>query len=162
MVSVGSGVPRVRFREEYWFPISPAQMWDTIEQYDRYPLWWTWLRQFTAHPDGCGIDDGVELRGVVVPPLPYRLSVHVTLDRCLRPALIDASVDGDLRGDASLRLAAAGDGTRATVAWTLEMVSPPLRIAARLAFPVVRWGHDQVVAMAVAGFRHRALAPVTV
>lgn len=39
----------------------------------------------------------------------------------------------------------------------LEMRSPPLRAAARVAYPLMRWGHDRVVDMAVAGFRQRAL-----
>jgi hypothetical protein len=38
------------------------------------------------------------------------------------------------------------------------MVSTPLRIAAIVAYPLMRWGHDRVVEMAVAGFRQQALA----
>jgi hypothetical protein len=48
-------------------------------------------------------------------------------------------------------------GTRAQVAWSLRMHSAPLRVAARVAYPLMRWGHDRVVDMAVAGFRQRAL-----
>jgi hypothetical protein len=43
------------------------------------------------------------------------------------------------------------------VAWSLRMHSAPLRVAARVAYPLMRWGHDGVVDMAVAGFRQRAL-----
>lgn len=43
------------------------------------------------------------------------------------------------------------------VAWSLEMRTIPLRLAARAAYPAVRWGHDLVVDMAVSGFRRRAL-----
>jgi hypothetical protein len=32
------------------------------------------------------------------------------------------------------------------------MRSVPLRVAARLCYPLMRWGHDQVVDMAIAGF----------
>ena len=39
--------------------------------------------------------------------------------------------------------------------WSLQLQSPPLRAAARVAFPVLRWGHDRVVDMAVSGFQHR-------
>jgi hypothetical protein len=35
--------------------------------------------------------------------------------------------------------------------------SAPLRVAAHVAHPLMRWGHDRVVDMAVAGFRRRAL-----
>jgi hypothetical protein len=32
-----------------------------------------------------------------------------------------------------------------------------LRIAARVAYPALRWGHDRVVDTAVSGFRRRAM-----
>ncbi|HCU93507.1 MAG TPA: hypothetical protein DHU96_12575 [Actinobacteria bacterium] len=65
--------------------------------------------------------------------------------------------DGDLSGWAALRLEDADDGTRVAVAWSLEMRSAPLRVAARMAYPLMCWGHDRVVDMAVSGFRRRAL-----
>lgn len=57
-----------------------------------------------------------------------------------------------------VRLQDADGGTRVAVAWSLEMRSIPLRHAARMAYPVMRWGHDRVVDLAVAGFRRRALS----
>ena len=41
----------------------------------------------------------------------------------------------------------------ADVAWSLRMHSAPLRAAAHVAYPLMRWGHDRIVDMAVAGFR---------
>ena len=117
--------------------------------------WWAWLREFRA--DQAGLAAGNVLHGTVVPPVPCRLRLDVRLQRCDRPRTVEAAVDGDLRGQAVLRLADAGGGTRVAVAWSLEMRSVPLRLAARAADPVMRWGHDRVVAMAVSGFRRRAL-----
>ena len=37
------------------------------------------------------------------------------------------------------------------------MMSPALRVSARVAYPLMRWGHGRVVEMAVAGFRQNAL-----
>lgn len=54
---------------------------------------------------------------MVIPPLRYRLRLDVRLQRCDRPQLIEAAINGDLRGRAALRLDAGGDGTRAEVAW---------------------------------------------
>ena len=102
--------------------------------------------------------DGNVLHGTVVPPVPCRLRLNVRLQRCDRPRLVEAAIDGDLSGRAVLRLVDAGDGTRVTVAWSLEMRSAPLRVAARVGYPLMRWGHDRVVDMAVSGFRRRALA----
>jgi uncharacterized protein YndB with AHSA1/START domain len=157
MTRAWNGEPLVRFEAEYRFPVTPEQMWDILTHFDRYPGWWAWLRDVTAVPDGTGLVDGVELSGTVVPPVPYRLSLQVRLDRCVRPSLIEATIHGDLRGSAVLRLAATDDGAVATAAWTLNPASTPLRVAARVARPLVGWGHDQVVAMAVAGFRDNAL-----
>lgn len=150
----------MRFVGEYQFPVAPEQMWDTLTHFDRYPDWWTWLRDFAAVPGGTGLTGGTWLTGTVVPPVPYRLSLRVRLDRCVRPSLVEATVEGDLEGKAELHLAAADDGAIARVAWTLEPVNTPLRVATRVARPLVGWGHDQVVAMAVSGFRHRALPTV--
>ena len=148
--------PEVRFAGTYWFPMAPGELWDTLERFDRYPGWWAWLRDFDVVPTDRGLVDGAEMHGTVVPPVPYRLSLQVTLDRCRRPARIEATIGGDLRGHAVLELEADGEGTTVSVTWTLHMVAAPLRLAARVAYPLVRWGHDQVVAMAVAGFRRRA------
>ena len=63
-----------------------------------------------------------------------------------------------MSGWARLRLSEVDDGTRVLAEWSLEMATTPLRAAARVAYPVMRWGHDRVVDMAVTGFRRRAIA----
>jgi hypothetical protein len=134
-------------------PGHPPQIWAIIE---RFESWWAWLADFRA--DDGGLVTGNVLHGTVIPPpIPCRLRLDVRLQQCDRPRLIEAAIDGDVRGQAALRLDAAGGGTRAQVAWSLRMHSAPLRVAARVAYPLMRWGHDRVVDMAVAGFRQRAL-----
>jgi hypothetical protein len=130
-------------------------MWAIIERFDLYQSWWAWLAGFRA--DEGGLVPGNVLHGTVIPPVPYRLRLEVRLRRCDRPRLIEATISGDLRGRAALRLEAAGDGTSAEMQWSLQMHSAPLRVAAHVAYPLVRRGHDRVVDMAVAGFRRRAL-----
>jgi hypothetical protein len=149
----------VDYRGEFWFPVGPNELWETIERFDRFETWWAWLRNFGADSDG--LVAGNMLHGTVVPPLPYRLRLDIRLERCLRPHLVEATIDGDLRGSAEIRLEPVDDGTRVAVAWSLDMMSPPLRAAALVAYPLMRWGHDKVVEMAVAGFRQRALAGTT-
>jgi len=46
-------------------------------------------------------------------------------------------------------------GTRVRVEWTLLMASKPMRVAARVARPLVLWGHDRMVEIAVAGIAGR-------
>jgi hypothetical protein len=144
-------VNRVEYREEFWFPVTPDQLWVLAGRFDQFESWWGWLREFRTEQGG--LVAGNVLHGTIIPPVPYRLRLDVRLERCHRPLLVDATVDGDLSGRAVLRLQDAGDGTRVAVAWSLEMRSVQLRLAARVAYPLLRWGHDRVVEMAVAGFR---------
>ena len=151
----GSAYDRVDYHGVFWFPVAPSELWAAIERFDLFTSWWSWLRDFRA--DRAGLVDGNTLHGTVIPPVPYRLRLDVRLRQCERPRRVEAVVDGDLSGRAVLRLEDAADGTRATVDWSLRMRSAPLRLAARVAHPLMRWGHDRVVDMAVAGFRQRAL-----
>ena len=137
------------------FPVSPAELWDAIERFDQFEGWWSWLGDLKI--DGDGLQAGSRLIGTVAPPLPYRMQVTVQLERCEHPRFVDASVGGDLAGPAHLRLhptgTGSGTGTVAEVDWSLEMRQLPMRVAARVAYPVLRWGHDRVVEATVSGFR---------
>lgn len=148
-------VNRVDYHEAFWFPVTPDQLWAIVERFDQFESWWGWLRDFRAGEGG--LVAGNVLHGTVVPPVPYRLRLEVRLQRCYRPRLVDAAVGGDLSGWAALRLEDADGSTRVEVAWSLEMSSAPLRVAVRVAYPLMCWGHDRVVDMAVSGFRRRAL-----
>jgi len=147
---------RIDYRGSFWFPVTPDQLWATIERFDLFESWWAWLDDFQA--DNGGLVDGTMLHGMVVPPVPWRLHLEVRLVRCDRPRLIEADVDGDVHGDAALRLEQAAEGTHATAAWSLRMNSTPLRVAVRAAHPLMQWGHDRVVDMTVSSFRQRALS----
>ncbi|MGO8875083.1 MAG: SRPBCC family protein [Acidimicrobiales bacterium] len=148
--------PVVEYRREFDFPITPAEMWAAIQDADAFESWWPWLRDLTI--EGGSVRTGAVLRGVVVPPLPYRMRLEIDLVRCRRPSLIDARVHGDLEGDAHLRLRRAASGTRAEVAWRLEMMQRPMRIANMVAHPLLVRAHDAVVEMTVSGFRRQLVA----
>jgi hypothetical protein len=83
------------------------------------------------------------------------MRLQVELGECVRPQAIDATVSGDLTGVASLRLRPSEGGTWAEVAWTVEMQQPAMRLASRFGHPLLKWGHDRVVEITVAGFRRR-------
>jgi uncharacterized protein YndB with AHSA1/START domain len=141
----------VEYDERFVFAVPPEQVWAAIEELDQFQRWWGWLAELIV--DGDGLRTGSVLRGTVAPPLPYRMRLRVELDRCVPPRLIDASVHGDLEGEAHLRLDPEPPGTAAEVAWTIEMMQRPMRLAARVAPPVLRWGHDRVVDATVSSFR---------
>jgi uncharacterized protein YndB with AHSA1/START domain len=147
-------VSGIEFRGEYRFDAAPAVVWASMEQTDSFEHWWAWLGEF--HLVGPGLQTGSVLVGVVSPPVPYRMRVRVVLDHCVKPESIDATVHGDLRGWARLTLTPDGGecgGTIAVAAWEIEMMQRVMRLADRVAHPLLRWGHDRVVDATVAGFR---------
>ncbi len=97
--------------------------------------------------DGESLTAGSVLHGVVVPPLPYRMRLRVVLTQCDAPVAIDAAVAGDLEGVAELRIQPSEGGSRIEVAWTVEMMQRPMRVASRFGLPLLQWGHDRVVEM---------------
>ena len=137
-------------RRSFTLPASPEQVWSAIGRFDRYEDWWSWLSDLRVN--GHGLEAGTVLDGTVVPPLPYRMRIHVTLLECTAPREIHAVVAGDLRGHALLRLTPTGGRTRADVGWTIEMMQPPMRLVSRFARPLLVWGHDRVVDATVASF----------
>jgi hypothetical protein len=153
----------IDYRGAFDFELGPEAMWDGLEQTERFEAWWGWLHEFRL--EGGALESGSVLRGVVSPPVPYEMRIRVVLDRCRKPVQIDAHIEGDLEGSAGLRLEPRGDGSRAVVWWKVEMKQRPMRIAARLAPSLMRWGHDRVVEMTLRGlpasFGYRGRAPST-
>ncbi|MGP8060382.1 MAG: SRPBCC family protein [Acidimicrobiales bacterium] len=150
--------PIIEYRRVHDFATSPSELWTAIGRVDEFERWWPWLDQFRL--EGDGLVAGSVLHGVVSPPVPYRMRIEVELVRCVPARAIDAVVHGDLRGDARLRLRPGGGGTQAEVAWSVEMMQRPMRLASVFTRPILQWGHDRVVDMTVAGFK-RQLADVT-
>lgn len=145
--------PVMRYRRDYAFPDAPSDLWDAIAEVHHFEEWWSWLEEFGLQGDT--LQKGSVLRGVVAPPLPYRMRIEVELTECLRPRRMDALIRGDLEGEASLDIQPAGTGSNVEVAWTVEMMQGPMRLADRMAHPLLQWGHDRVVEITVAGFRKR-------
>jgi hypothetical protein len=152
----------ITYHGTFRFTVTPEQLWDAIEQTGDFERWWSWLGEFKVA--GAGLRSGTILTGVVSPPLPYRMRVRVELEDCVRPRSIDAAIHGDLEGRGTLRLSTEPlsrpspddqSATTASVWWTIEMMQAPMRLAARIGYPLLCWGHDRVVDATVAGFRRQ-------
>jgi uncharacterized protein YndB with AHSA1/START domain len=156
---VGTPPTVIDYRRTFFFEATPEALWQALSEPHRFEAWWGWLGELRV--EGEGLVDGAVLSGLVSPPVPYRMHVTVRLQRCRPPHRIDATVEGDLRGTAWLVLHPHEAGTSAEVAWRIEMMQRAMRLAARFASPLLRWGHDRVVDMTVAGFRRhlRGLSP---
>lgn len=147
------GAPVIDYRHGFQFGLAPEQLWELLEEVDQFERWWPWLSQ--CELEGDGLTRGSVLRGVISPPVPYRMRISIELGECVPSRSIDAAVGGDLKGVACLLLRPEGDGTWAEVAWTVEMQQPAMRLASRFGHPLLRRAHDLVVAATVAGFRRR-------
>jgi len=145
--------PIVTYQRTYDFALTPDRLWHQLEQVDQFERWWPWLTAFEL--EGPGLAAGSVLRGVVNPPLPYRMRLRIDVTECDRPHSLTASIGGDLAGEARLCFRPDLDGTRVDAAWAVEMKQPAMRLASRFGRPVLQWGHDRVVEMTVAGFRRR-------
>jgi hypothetical protein len=132
-------------------------MWQTIQEVDQFESWWPWLENFRL--EGTSLQAGAVLSGVVAPPVPYRMRIEVELTHCEPERAIEARVRGDLEGEASLDMRGDGAGSLVEVAWTVEMMQRPMRLADRFAHPLLQWGHDHVVELTLAGFRKRLGSP---
>jgi hypothetical protein len=146
----------IEYDGTFMFPVPVAEVWATMARIDRFPLWWSWLHDFSVQ--GSGLQRGTVLRGVVVPPLPYRMRLDVVLEECVPQECIVAVVHGDLEGTARLTFDGDAAQTLAHATWTVEMMQRPMRLAARIAHPLLRWGHDRVVDVTVDGFRRHLSA----
>jgi carbon monoxide dehydrogenase subunit G len=146
--------PLITYRGHFEFGQTPPDvLWRAIEEVDQFETWWSWLEEFKL--EGDTLTRGSVLHGVVAPPVPYRMRIRVELTEVEPPHRIDAVVHGDLEGDATLEISESGAGSSVDVAWTVEMMQRPMRMANRFAHPLLQWGHDVVVGITVAGFRRR-------
>jgi hypothetical protein len=147
--------PVIEYDGTFAFPVSVARVWEMMGRFEFFPSWWGWLREFSV--EGHDLARGTVLHGVVVPPLPYRMRLDVALDECVPREHIAAFVHGDLEGVAKLTF--DGDDSEALVhaTWTIEMMQPPMRMAAKFAHPLLQWGHDRVVEATVDGFRRHVV-----
>ena len=144
---------RFRFDGRWEFAVPPGVLWDACTRIDRFQSWWPWLRVLETD----GLVAGTTARCVVRAPLPYSLRFDVAVLEVVPERLVDTRVSGDLEGPARLEVRPHGAGSEARLLWEVDLVATPLRLASRLARPVMEWGHDRVIEMGLRQFR-RALA----
>jgi hypothetical protein len=136
------------------FPVAPAELWGHITATGSYVQWWPWLRRFDP---GEGLCAGAVWACVVQPPLPWRVRFTVELERVDPHRRAVARVRGDIEGNAVLTVVAAAGGSEARLRSSLRPAQPLMRRVARLARPLVRWGHDWVLDAGARQFAARAL-----
>jgi hypothetical protein len=144
-----------RFDRTWWFPVSPEELWAVLDETERYPSWWSWLREFETD----GFAAGSNAYCMIQSPLPYALRCTIHVDEMRAPEAIITTVTGDLQGPARLEVHRAAQGCTAQLVWSLTPGNLVLRQLARVGRPAMVWAHDRVVATGVDQFRRRALLP---
>lgn len=143
----------MRSDRRYRFPVPPEELWAAFGRTGEYRAWWPWLRGL----EGAEFVEGATWRCEVQPPLPYSLRFDLTLEEVEAPRFVTASVSGDIAGHAAIDVTAAPGGSELRLVATLGPDSAMLRTIARVAHPLVRFGHDWVIDTGLRQFRRRAL-----
>lgn len=139
-----------RYDRTFDFDVARDVVWDALNDTDRYPDWWPWLRSFDAPSLRVGTVAHCAVRG----PLPYTLEFAVHVEGVDSGRAIETRVRGDLEGPARLELARAGpQRSTARLVWEVELRLPMLSAASLVARPLLVWAHDHVVASGLDGFR---------
>ncbi|MEZ5239736.1 MAG: hypothetical protein R2716_12590 [Microthrixaceae bacterium] len=146
------------FDDRWRFPVARSELWQTLQRTDRYQEWWDWLREF----DGAPLQPGERADAVIDPPLPYSLSVRITLVDVVPERTIEAAVTGDLDGSATLELHdgpahSADTCCDARLVWHLSLRHRLVGPTAWMLRPVLEWGHRWVINTGMRQFRTNAL-----
>ncbi len=144
---------QVRGDRTFRFEQPADVVWDAIGRVESYRDWWPWLRDFEAE----GLFAGDRWACAVRPPAPYTLRFTITLDDVEEHRRIDATVTGDLRGEASVALTPAPEGCEVRLTSSLAPAGQPLRTVMLLTPWLGRFGHDWVLDAGLRQFRRRAL-----
>jgi hypothetical protein len=66
------------YAASFVFAASPERVWGVLERFETLAATWPWLHDLRV--EGAGLQPGTVIRGVVTPPLPYRMRLVVVLD----------------------------------------------------------------------------------
>ena len=140
------------YRGSFRFDLEPAELWAKLGQTERYPEWWPWMRDLETR--GTRFAPGFAFRFKVVSPLPWKMALTITVTDSDEPVHIEAKVDGHLRGPAELTFSGNEDGTTEVgVTWSVEVMDRTMRVGARVARPLIKWGQDWAVRTALTSFQ---------
>jgi uncharacterized protein YndB with AHSA1/START domain len=146
-------MPSFAFDRTYDFDADAAALWDAFSDIAAYRRWWPWLRSI----EGDGLVAGGVTRAVIWAPVPWLVHIRLTVLRLEPGRRVDVEVGGDFTGPASMEIAEAAAGASVRLMWQLTPAAAPLRLAARVARPLMQAGQDWVVSAGLGQFRRRAL-----
>jgi uncharacterized protein YndB with AHSA1/START domain/mannose-6-phosphate isomerase-like protein (cupin superfamily) len=134
-----------------WDVAAPREaVYRAISDGRTYPQWWKPV-YISVDADG-EPEVGKESRQHFKGRLPYHLHTRSRITRLEPPHIIEADVDGDLRGHGKWTLTETADGgTHVRFDWQVFADKPLLRLLTPILRPAFRWNHAWAIARAREG-----------
>lgn len=130
-------------------------VWVELHRPLDWPKWWRGVLSVDQLEPGDASGLGSYYRIVMRSALPYRLSFNVRTTRLVRPTIIEAASDGELRGTGLWTLSAEPAGTAIRYDWNVETTKRWMRALAPVARPVFARNHDVIMQWGRAGLGER-------
>ncbi|HEX6208718.1 MAG TPA: SRPBCC family protein [Actinomycetota bacterium] len=129
---------RYRFRSVWRIPATPEVVLELLHELDAWSRWWPEIRESHRVDEDRAV---VRIRSA----LPYDLHLLLTR-RHDTESILEAGIEGDLRGFARFRLRPDGDGsTRLLFEQDVKARKPLMRRLAPIARPLFRWNHARMM-----------------
>src|SRR3954453_4938627 len=145
------------FVDEWDVAAPRASVFAAISDARTYPTWWKPV-YVDVHADG-DAEVGKVSRQHFKGRLPYHLRTTSTITRLEPPHIVEADVDGDLRGHGKWTLTENADGgTHVRFDWQVFADKPLLRLLTPILRPAFRWNHAWAIARGREALEPDALA----
>jgi uncharacterized protein YndB with AHSA1/START domain len=134
-----------------WDVDAPIEaVYDALADAETYPRWWrpVYISASSEGPPEVGCSSDQHFKG----RLPYTLKTRSTISRYDRPHVLEADVEGDLRGHGKWTLTPREDGrVHVRFDWQVFADRPLLRRLTPILRPAFRWNHNWAIARAKEG-----------
>jgi uncharacterized protein YndB with AHSA1/START domain len=126
-------------------PASLDRVWAELTTPETWPKWWYGVKRVAlvtpGDAAGVGAVRDMTWRGV----LPYRLTFQMRTTAIEPRRLIAGAATGELAGEGTWTLEAAGAETRVRYDWRVTANKPWMRTLAPIARPIFAWNHDVIM-----------------
>ena len=133
-----------------WDVAAPREaVYHAIAEARTYPEWWrpVYIDVQASGEPAVGKESQQHFNG----RLPYHLHTRSRITRLEPPHIVEADVDGDLRGHGKWTLTEAPGGTHVRFDWQVFADKPLLRVLTPILRPAFRWNHAWAIARAREG-----------
>jgi uncharacterized protein YndB with AHSA1/START domain len=137
------------FVDEWDVDAPQEAVFEALADARTYPVWWkpTYKEVEADGPPAVGATSHQKFKA----KLPYTLSTSSTIVRLEPPRVIEAEVDGDLRGRGVWTLTPADGKIHVRFDWRVFADRPLLRVLTPVLRPLFRWNHNVAIKQAMLG-----------